>query len=173
MSQDHPAATLTLRLLPDADLEQADQLRAVMTPEVLLEGDIVIEQGATSEGLWFVNAGALSVHVGSDGGLLEVARVEPGHWVGEVALLDPGPASATVKAAEPTELWHLSPKDLEQLRADAPLAALEMLQTLSRDLVQRVRSTDEHLREQLGIEHPEPKPGLFGGALSRLFGGRA
>jgi len=171
MVSENPAATLTLRLLPDADLEQAEQLAAVMTPEVLLAGDPVIEQGASSAGLWFVREGRLSVEVDGGAGPVQVATIEPGHWVGEVSLLNPGPASATVRAAEPCELWHLTPEALDQLRVDAPLVALDMLQTLSRDLVERIRATDHHLRDRLGVPHPEDAPtGWFGGALKRLFG---
>jgi hypothetical protein len=58
---------------------------------------------------------------------------------------------------------------------DAPDVALDMLRTLSLDLVDRIRTSNELLLERLGVPREAddgPDLGWFGDALSRLFGNR-
>ncbi len=121
-------------------------------------------------GLWFVHTGALSVLV--TGSPEPVATILPTHWVGEVSLLDAGPPSATVVTAEPSVLLRLDADALERVRQRRPDVALALLDTLSRELVARIRATDLWLHKQLGeVEAEAEEPAWWESAVERLFGG--
>jgi CRP-like cAMP-binding protein len=75
---------------------------------------------------------------------LILAELGPGEVVGEMAVLDRGPRSATVTAVEDTETVELS----REAFASTLVAYPEVLMALLRMLAQRLRVTDE-LAEQV------------------------
>jgi signal transduction histidine kinase len=64
--------------------------------------------------------------------------------IGEMALLDDEPRSATVRARSATELLSIPKAALEDLLATSPSASLSILRPLSR----RIRETNDRLRHQ-------------------------
>lgn len=64
------------------------------------EGDVVFRQGETGEVMYILHEGTLAVIREKDGAGTVVARLGKGDIVGEMALVDEGPRSATVKAME-------------------------------------------------------------------------
>jgi CRP/FNR family transcriptional regulator, cyclic AMP receptor protein len=97
------------------------------------------EPGATA---FFILGGTADVLLESDDGRqFIVAQLGPGDHFGEMALLDGEPRSATVVAAEETELLLLQREDfLQELESSAPLMR-RMLVALSR----RLRRTDSQV----------------------------
>jgi CRP/FNR family cyclic AMP-dependent transcriptional regulator len=81
----------------------------------------LFRQGAPGDRLFVVLDGALRVHVTDPTGAeLELRTIEPGDFVGEVALLDGGPRSATVTSLSPAELFELSRPAFMQLLGASP-----------------------------------------------------
>ena len=67
-------------------------------------------------------------------------------------MIDPGPASASVRAVEPTSLLGLGHEAFLRFRAARPKAARAMLAAISGDLVERLRSAGQGLLWRIG-EH--------------------
>jgi CRP-like cAMP-binding protein len=150
---------------------QRAKLASAMKLRQLPKGHVVLEQGRSSDTLYFIGSGALMVVLDVDGREVELARFGPGRWVGEGGLIEPGPASATVKATEPTVLFTLTHAALLLLRDDSPDATIALVERISQDLAKRIRRTDSSVLEHVAsdrwrlAERPERK-----GWLVRMLG---
>src|SRR5271154_1080752 len=103
-------------------------------------GNVIIEEGVLQTEVFVVVSGELEVHAKQiDGTDTMLARVGPGETLGEICLFDPGPATATVTAAEFSQLWRIADADLIQFMEDNPGAGNVLLRTLASILAQRLR----------------------------------
>jgi hypothetical protein len=103
----------------------------------LRPGDLLIEEGAADNDLFFVLTGCVAVLVGGR----EVGTREAGQHVGEVALLDPTvPRSATVVARDPTVVAKITERDFHAVAATAPALWRALAAGLGGILAERNRS---------------------------------
>ena len=93
-------------------------------------GDVIIERGAVEDWLFMVADGKIRVHV-DDRTLVESG---PGSVVGELAVLAPGPRSASVTALEPSLLLRLRRAPFEELLDDRPEIARAVISALAQQL---------------------------------------
>lgn len=87
-------------LTPQALAALADHVRE----ERVAPGSIVVTHGERADRFYLVREGRLEA-IGVDGALLN--RIIPGEGLGELALLDGTPRTATVRAVEPAVLWSI------------------------------------------------------------------
>jgi CRP-like cAMP-binding protein len=98
--------------------------------------DVLIQEGAADNDLYFLLTGRVAVMVGGR----EVGTREAGQHVGEVALLDPTvPRSATVVAREPTVVAKITERDFAAVAASEPTVWRALAAGLSGMLAQRNR----------------------------------
>ncbi len=169
-----PKTQLCRRLVPGIKPDEAQALLDRMSRVTRHPGAVVLCEGEHSDALYFVSEGLLRVTVDGPDGELTLAEVQPEHWVGEVGLIDGGPASATVSAAEESVLYRLASDDLIELRVSQPRLATALLRTLSVDLAARIRHSNDFLVTQLGGTTATARPvqsGWLTSALSRLLWG--
>lgn len=131
-------------------------------------GAVVIQEGEAAPGLLLLDEGLLSVRTGPE---LELSRVFPGDAVGEVALLDGGPASATVVALQPVKLRLLRPEALAEYARRDPKGARLLVRLLSVRLAARLREVTGKVLTWSG-ERPslQPPPPRARSWFQRLFG---
>ncbi len=147
-----------------------------MTLQRRERGDLLIREGTHSDGLWLLVEGTLQVMIGrkqdGEGGTdVEVCRVVPGEWVGELSLLDPGPATATVRCVEECILLHLTQDAFEALVRDDPAVGRKLVRSFGKSLARRLRAHSTHLLQlDGGVTHLAEAPRARGW-ISRLFGG--
>jgi len=94
-------------------------------------GDTIMEAGAVEDWMFIVVDGVLDVHLGE-----KVRPVPTGGVVGELAVLDPQPRSATVVARTPALLFRLRKPAFDEVMATRP----EIAQGVVRELVRRLRA---------------------------------
>lgn len=117
-------------------------------------GDTVCREGDRSDFLCFVVRGRLDILKAqntADGapaaGTSVIAHLNPGDSLGEMALVDHQPRSATVRAAEDTTLVVLTRKGFEQLRRREPRAAAVLMENIARLLCDNLRQTSSRLAQ--------------------------
>ena len=108
-------------------------------------GEELCRQGDPADALFVVDAGSLVVAARLPGGReVELARIGPHDVLGELALLDGGGRTATVRALEPTRVLRLARGDFHALvaRRDAPARSLRrrLLELACRRLCARHRA---------------------------------
>lgn len=106
---------------------------AAITDEVREDaGSVLMREGAPGRELWVIAEG--SVGVTRDG--KHLATLGTGDAVGELALLDHGPRSATVTAESPVVAYVVDASRFTDLLKDAPEVGLKLLQRLAARLRQ-------------------------------------
>jgi CRP-like cAMP-binding protein len=102
----------------------------------------LIEEGEEGDALFLILEGSASVRRAG----AEVARVGPGAYFGELALLDGEARSATVVAAEPVTVAVLGVRMFRTLLREFPEMTFALLAGLAGDL--------RHAREQADATQP-------------------
>lgn len=100
---------------------------------------VVISQDAPQDSLFFVITGRLAVVRGEPNAWLVLAQVSMGEWFGEVNMLDPCEASATVIAETKTRLWSISREQLQEYLNDYPVEGCGLLVSIAGTLSRRAR----------------------------------
>ena len=111
----------------------------------LLPGECLIQEGEPGDCLFIVIDGELRVH--SNESTLTI--LGPGKTVGELALLDPEPRSASVTAVTDSFLFRIAREPFDEVMADRPEIALGVIRTLTRRIRQqgRVISGESYLED--------------------------
>jgi cAMP-dependent protein kinase regulator len=87
---------------------QRDQLLARFETRAFAPGEVMIEGGQESAGLFLIASGRVRVTgVDADGDKIVIAELGPGDVVGEISLVLRRPAMATVTVLDPTVALHL------------------------------------------------------------------
>lgn len=125
-------------------------------------GHTLFRQGEEGRSLFIIGEGALDVYLERGAGREHIA--EYGAWdvVGEVALLDPAPRSATVIARESSVLYEVLGEDFEKLLLAYHPAAFKVVRGVSRLVCKRIRSANLRIEAELtGAAAPPPYTGEF------------
>jgi CRP/FNR family cyclic AMP-dependent transcriptional regulator len=121
-------------------------------------GEMIVEEGSASKELYIIIHGEAGVFVnpalvgGSEIGKGEVAIsiMRRGQSFGEIALVDEGLRSATVRASQKNTRVLLIPRDkLLMLCETYPQLGYRMMYNLAADLAMKIRNTDLRIRESL------------------------
>ena len=121
-------------------------------------GEIVIEEGASSEELYVIAYGEVEflvnpAHVGgpvSPKGMVSIATLRRGQSFGEVALVDEGMRSATIRAAQKDTKLLTFACDRGMLLCETyPQLGYRLMVNLAADLAMKIRNTDLKIRETL------------------------
>ena len=109
---------------------------------VLQPTQVVFKEGEPSNGMFIVRAGELEVYLEKDDQIISLASVSVGGMIGEMALFDQQPRSASVRAKVKTEVTHISNEDFAKLMKQIPKWFTALMGTLS----SRLRVTNERLK---------------------------
>jgi len=99
----------------------------------LRAGQSLFQEGDPGDCLYIVVEGELRIH--SQGRTL--TRLGPGKVVGELALLDPEPRSASVNALTDALLFRIDKDPFDEVMADRPEIARGIIRTLTRRIRQQ------------------------------------
>ena len=125
----------SLRAIPlfshvaDGDLEQiASHLIERRYPR----NTTIVEEGLPGDYMYIIREGRVKVtKLSEDGREKILAFFDPGHFVGDMALLDRAPRSASVKALTPVRVLALSRADFTGLIRKSPDLAIAVIRELS------------------------------------------
>jgi CRP/FNR family transcriptional regulator len=116
-------------------------LAQAVHPRTFSEGDHLFEIGDPGRSLFILTAGTVQVLHPTRPEGLQLARLGPGEFLGEMALLDDGPRSASARAICDVETLVLDKADFHRLVLERPTVAFKLLEVMSR----RIRKADERI----------------------------
>ncbi|NOZ11537.1 MAG: cyclic nucleotide-binding domain-containing protein [Gammaproteobacteria bacterium] len=93
----------------------------------LNNGDILFQEGSTEDSMYLILMGKMMVYKRNR----QIAELGPGAYLGEMALIDSKPRSASAKALSETLLIEVSRFEYDQYLTAEPMALRSMIQTLS------------------------------------------
>jgi voltage-gated potassium channel len=102
------------------------RISRLLEPLVLQSGHVVVKEGDRADAMFFVVAGELDVEIDS-----HTRQLSKGDFFGEIALLEAGTRSATVRSRTRTQLLALDKQHFDDLLASRPEIAREIHQTAS------------------------------------------
>jgi CRP-like cAMP-binding protein len=94
-------------------------------------------------GLYFVISGKLHATSTRAGHKVLLGTIQTGETIGELNLLDPAKASATVTAVEFSQIWKIDAKSLESYINAYPRSAAWLLIGIGKTLAHRLRAVNE------------------------------
>ncbi len=139
-------------------LRKVDLLRALDAEQLLLlgqaareesreAGSVLFEEGDPGDEMYIVVSGELAILAGERDQQRELARLQPGEILGEMALFDDEPRSAKARVGDsPARLLALRRQDVEALVLEHPPIALTFL----KEMVQRVRAANRRAATEAG-----------------------
>lgn len=128
-------------------LSYQELVKTLATMEVrqLPPGEELIQQGATGDEFYVCLSGELTVMSGEK----VIATLPPGAHVGEMALVDRSPRSATVLAHTTVTLLAMSRAHFHDLIRREPAAGSKLLWAFTQVLCARLRATNENLKQAM------------------------
>lgn len=153
------AALRHIQLFQQLDYKEHIQLFNMFQMREFKPGDMVIRQGEPGDALFVLTQGIVTVFRDNK----PIARLEPGHHFGEMALIDNSPRSATIVADTPCLLLHISRDEFERLIQQKPNLGVKLMGNLLRSLAKIVRDQSQMLlkvapeAEFIGIARSVPE----------------
>jgi CRP/FNR family transcriptional regulator, cyclic AMP receptor protein len=116
--------------------KELQSVASLCMPLSVEEGFVLTTEGAPGQECFVIVDGKASVAIGGK----KVGEVGPGECIGEMALLDGAPRSATVTAESPMNVYALSVSEFRILLGVSPT----ILQKIATKLAQRLRAREAH-----------------------------
>ncbi|MGI9369995.1 MAG: Crp/Fnr family transcriptional regulator [Ruegeria sp.] len=146
-----------MKAFPDTGFlsDASDRLRAMLTAQAseinLKRGEVLFEQGDEGDALYAILDGALEVSfLAMSGRKLSLDMMRPGEVFGEIALFDSGPRTATVLAAEDSQVLRVRRNDVMQQIKIHPDFAVDLIRLAGL----RMRWMGSQLNEQVFLPMP-------------------
>ena len=107
-------------------------------------GDVIVREGETGNRLFIVGEGLVKVckNFGQPDEI-ELAKLAPGNFFGEMCILETLPRSATVQAVIDTTLYSLTSLAFYHLYETMPAQHSILVLNIARDVSRRLRHLDE------------------------------
>ncbi len=115
--------------------------------KILTAGQVLFKAGDNSDGMYLIRKGELVVYLEQDGKQVMLATIPAGGMIGEMALFDGSPRSASVKATRPSEVTLISTDEFNKLMKQIPKWFVGLMTALST----RLRQTNEKLKKLEGM----------------------
>ena len=163
--------------LPQADLEV---LLTLWKPRTLREGEVLFRRGDAGSSMYIIEDGSIEITVPALNlrRQLRVAVLHDGEFLGELALVDGLPRTATARALEECKLIEMQRVEFMEFLMQRPAVAISMVSVIG----QRLRETDdlvtslasknvnEEIEERLSFgDHLADRIAEFGGSWTFII----
>lgn len=127
-------------------LPEAERARVAMEviPRRFAKGRTICREGDTGRTCYIVADGTLAVFAGEPE--VEINRLNPGEYFGEMSVLTGAPRSATVRALEDVLVFELDRPTFSQLFARHPRLAQSVSELVANRQIQKREITEEAAR---------------------------
>ena len=149
----HMKELIALKLVPlfsDLTLEQLSSIDRLMVTRHYTKGETLFRLGDVGSELFVVLEGEVRIHLDSNGTEVTLAREGPNGVLGEMAVFDEQPRSASAQAIQDTTVRVLRRDRLHALVHEHPEVLLEFVKNLSH----RIRTMNDQLQTHQAAEVP-------------------
>jgi CRP/FNR family cyclic AMP-dependent transcriptional regulator len=116
------------------------------------ENELLFDVGQPGAALFFIHSGEVSVEIRSeDGEVHQLAQLGKFSFVGEIALLDESPRSASCRAVLPAKVFAFFKSDLDKLLETEPQIAGHIYKALATIVGSRLKATNELIEKRLKV----------------------
>jgi len=154
MAHPHQAFFSQIRLFSSLDAEELNDILRAVRPATLAPGQRLFTQGDPGDAAYVIESGSIEVFAEVNGEEIAITTMGRGEVIGELALLDGAPRSASARACEATRLMQLDRTEFDFLRRNLRPAAFQVIRAISQTLCERIRDTNDHIGRLL--THDEP-----------------
>lgn len=140
-------------------LTQLEMIGQICQEKTFQMGEVIVHEGTDSDDLYIIVSGEVDIlvnpslvsdHPGADYASVSIATLRRGQSFGEIALVDQGVRTATVRALQnKTRLLIIPRVKLLALCDSYPPLGYRLMQNLAADLALKMRSTDLRIRAEL------------------------
>lgn len=142
--------------LSDASL---DLLISMLVERCFEAGATVVAEGEPGRSMYIVHAGELVVSkLGESGCVMNINRLGPGDFFGEMTLIEVQNRSATLVAESPIALYELTARNLYTFYKTDIYAYAMVMQNIARELCRRLRRADDRTAELANASCGSAKP---------------
>jgi CRP/FNR family transcriptional regulator, cyclic AMP receptor protein len=162
-----PAALRMTRLFDGLSEAMLELLARELPSQWAAPGELLMVEGEMAAHMYVVLTGEVEVlHKGGADHDVRVALLGPGDWVGEMAILDVQPRSASVRSLAPSALLRINAADVRRLLYERDMAQYALLvMNIARELSRRLRVADrvianaaENVAHHYVMESRRPPP---------------
>ncbi len=107
----------------------------VLERRFVAKDEIIIKEGEFGQQAYLIQSGEVVVYLGKEGQEVELARLGPGQFVGEMAFIFDGPRTASVKALMNCNLIIVSRTQFEEKLRGSDATVRAIVQMLSRRII--------------------------------------
>ncbi len=109
-----------------------EALRACAQLREFAEGAVIFEEGASGDGMYLVREGGVQISAPvSQGERKKLAKLGPGDYFGEMAVIDNEPRSASAMAEVATTVYYFPREAILQMLERSPLLAVRFIREFS------------------------------------------
>jgi CRP-like cAMP-binding protein len=139
---------VNLPIFDSFNVDELTMLSKHMSFVHLQRGEYLFVEGDKGTFMGFVVQGLLEVVKKTEAGQsVVIARLTKGNSIGEMALIDKSPRSATVIAKQPTTMVTLTDKGFDLLTERSPILGVKVIQKVARLLSLYMRRTSSRLAD--------------------------
>ena len=132
--------------LDGLDAEARELLLSVATPVSFMAGSTLVRHGEAARGAYVLREGSVEAVVTLPGGeSLTVARLGPGAVFGEMALIDLGTCTATVRASSAVDGWFVANEEFRALVSQRHPAAIRLQHAVTLILAEKLAALNAQL----------------------------
>lgn len=155
-----------MSFLQDIDAEARALLLLVARPVHFDAGALLARHGDPARGAYVLREGTVEAVVTLPGGdSLTVARLGAGDVFGEMALLELGACTATIRATSPVDGWFIAHEDFRAIASQREPAAIRLQHAITAILASKLAAVNARLLASPADEDRPARPPLPGDPL--------
>src|SRR4029453_17642185 len=138
------------KLLKNLSPDALEKLEALLVKKELPAGEGIFRERSSGDVMYFIESGSIQISKNVEGDVqTPLAVLSPGQCFGEMSLIDNTARSASARSVEPTVVLCLSRDDFNVFLETEPLATAKFLMGILAEVNERLRQTDEVLRDTI------------------------
>jgi CRP/FNR family cyclic AMP-dependent transcriptional regulator len=131
-------------LFEDIEKSELEKVTGELTELSLKKGDSLFKEGDETKGIYLVRSGKVEISkVTPDAWKQTLAVLTPGHFFGELSIMEKRLHEANASALEKTDLFLLKKEVFEKMEKENPVLAMEIFKKIALIMSRNLRRMNE------------------------------